>query len=371
MRSTRLVSFTQRAIAAIRYEVEPLDGAGPAGRAVRAGRQRAAARHASGDPRAAAVLDVAAGARGRTSATDARGGARALDARAAGCGWRRRWTTSSTGRHGTDVSAESCRRPRPSDRHRRCAPGQRLRLSSSSPTAGRGERIAAGAARPGRARRWRGARTPAGTGLLDEQRAYLDDFWDARRRRDRRRRRAAAGGALRALPRARRPAPGPSAARSRQGPDRPGLRRPRASGTPRRSCCRCSRTPRPRAAADALRWRHSTLPTGAGARASSWASRARRSRGARSTARSARATGRPARPRFTSTPTSPTPSSATVDATGDDAFERDVGAGAAGRDGPAVALARPPRRRTARSASTASPAPTSTARSPTTTSTRT
>ena len=44
---------------------------------------------------------------------------------------------------------------------------------------------------------------------------------------------------------------------------------------------------------------------------------------------------------------------------------------AARRDGAPVALAGPPRRRTARSASTASPVPTSTARSPTTTSTRT
>ena len=41
------------------------------------------------------------------------------------------------------------------------------------------------------------------------------------------------------------------------------------------------------------------------------AARARRSRGARSAARSARATGRPARRRSTSTPTSPTPCSAT------------------------------------------------------------
>ena len=44
---------------------------------------------------------------------------------------------------------------------------------------------------------------------------------------------------------------------------------------------------------------------------SSWASPARRSRGGRSAARSARATGRPARRRSTSTPTSPTPCGAT------------------------------------------------------------
>ena len=41
--STRLVSFTQRAIAAIRYEVEPLDGPARIVAAVRAARERAAA----------------------------------------------------------------------------------------------------------------------------------------------------------------------------------------------------------------------------------------------------------------------------------------------------------------------------------------
>ena len=51
-------------------------------------------------------------------------------------------------------------------------------------------------------------------GLLAEQRAYLDEFWDRRRRRGRGRRRAPAGGALRALPRAAGRAPGPSGGRS-------------------------------------------------------------------------------------------------------------------------------------------------------------
>ena len=64
-------------------------------------------------------------------------------------------------------------------------------------------------------------------------------------------------------------------------------------------------------------------------------------------ARSARATGRRAPPRSTSTPTSPTPSSATRRRPATTSFEREVGARAAGRDGAAVALARPPRRRRA------------------------
>ena len=84
---------------------------------------------------------------------------------------------------------------------------------------------------------------------------------------------------------------------------------------------------------------------GARARRASSASRAPRSRGGRSAARSAPATGRRARPRSTSTPTSPTPSCATRPRRDDEAFEREVGARAARRDGAAVALARPPRRR--------------------------
>ena len=64
----------------------------------------------------------------------------------------------------------------------------------------------------------------------------------------------------------------------------------------------------PSAAADALRWRcHDRRHRRASTRQSS-ASRARRSPGGRSTARNAPATGRPARPPSTSTPTSPPPS---------------------------------------------------------------
>ena len=55
--SVRLVSFAQRAVAAILYEVEPLDERRPRRRAVGAGRQRAAARPQADDPRAGAALD--------------------------------------------------------------------------------------------------------------------------------------------------------------------------------------------------------------------------------------------------------------------------------------------------------------------------
>ena len=70
-RRTRLVSFTQRAIAAIRYEVEPLDGPARISRAVRAARERAAAADWAAIPGSAAALEhplterIPARARGR------------------------------------------------------------------------------------------------------------------------------------------------------------------------------------------------------------------------------------------------------------------------------------------------------------------
>ena len=57
VRSTRLVSFTQRAILAVQYEVEAVGDAGPGGGAVRDGRQRDGAdrqRRPAGGGRAAA-----------------------------------------------------------------------------------------------------------------------------------------------------------------------------------------------------------------------------------------------------------------------------------------------------------------------------
>ena len=101
-------------------------------------------------------------------------------------------------------------------------------------------------------------RTPAGTAARRAARVPRR-LLGGRRRRGRRRRRAPAGGPVRAVPRAAGRRAGRAAADPGEGPDRPRLRRPRASGTPRRSCCRCSPTPAPEAAADALRWRHRTL----------------------------------------------------------------------------------------------------------------
>ena len=198
--------------------------------------------------------------------------------------------------------------------------------SSSSPTAGRASARCRPVARPGARRRWRRRSRPAGTACSPSSASYLDEFWERRRRRARGRRRAPAGGALRAVPRAPGRRAGRAAADPAKGLTGPGLRRAHVLGHRDRSCCRCSPTPRPTAAArraalaalDARRW-----PDERARSSSAW--RAPRSRGARSTARSARATGPPAPRRSTSTPTSPTRSSATCDATGRRGFERDVG----------------------------------------------
>ena len=192
---------------------------------------------------------------------------------------------------------------------------------------------------------------------------------DQRRRRDRRRRRAAAGGPLRALPRAavggaRQPRSDPG-----QGPDRRRLRRPRVLGQrDLRAAGAHLPVPARVAGGAALALAHARVREGA--RRPSSASRAPPSRGARSTARSARATGPPAPPPSTSTPASPTPPSATSPrprtrsspaTRGSSCWSRRRGCGARS------ATTTPP----ATSASTASPARTSTRRSPTTTSTRT
>ena len=206
-------------------------------------------------------------------------------------------------------------------------------------------------------------------GLLAEQRAYLDDFWAARRRRARGRPRAAAGGAVRAVPR-------PSAGARAEGRAHPakGLTGTGYDGhafwDTELFIVPVLTYTAPEAAADALRWRHSTLDA-ARARARDLGLAARRFPGAPSTARSAPATGRPGPPRSTSTPTSPS----SVIAVRPRHRRRRVRA----RHRASTSWSRPracgarsgTTTSTAASASTASPAPTSTAPSPTTTSTRT
>ena len=127
----------------------------------------------------------------------------------------------------------------------------------------------------------------------------------------------------------------------------------------------------PDAARDALTLAPLDARQGEGARRAARPRAAPRSPGGRSPARSARATGRPAPPPSTSTPTSPTPSRATGRSTGGRGLRTGATASSCSSRrracGARSAITTP----TAPSASTASPGPTSTPRSPTTTSTPT
>ena len=347
-----------------RYEVEPLDGRAARRRAVRAGRQRAAAAARDDDPRAAAALRHAAGGRGRTAHDDLRRRARAPHARAAGCGWRpamdhvrRRPAGDAT----DDVESADDLGARHRRRRARAGPA-RCGWSSSSPTAGR---------RSGRCRRCATRSTAAlaaaqhdrlgrpaspssaSTSTSSGTRADVEIEGDAELQQ-------AVRFALFHVPagrRARRAAGDPG-----QGPDRARLRRPRLLGH------RDLRA----AGADLHRARRGRATRCAGAtRRSTWRASARSELGLRGRGvpvahdprrgvlgllagrhrrvphqRRHRRRGRPLRATRPATTT----------------FEREVGRRAAGRDRAAVALARPPRRRRAASASTASPGPTSTAR---------
>ena len=188
------------------------------------------------------------------------------------------------------------------------------------------------------------ARYTGWDGLLAEQRDVPRRLLGRRRRRDRRRRRAAAGRPVRALPRAAGRRPGRAAARSRaKGLTGAGLRRPHLLGHRDVRAAGAHATPRPTRPADALRWRQSTLPL-------------------------AQRAGRAARPGGRGVPVADDPrrgvlgllagghrrvphqrrhrrrrASATSTPPATTEFEREVGARAAGRDGAAVALARPPR----------------------------
>ena len=146
-------------------------------RAVRAGRQRAAARRDERRP-----------ARGGGAARPAGVGAVPRPAtpsatlihqhpRSPGCGWPPRWTTRCAGPEGTKITSEAHRGHRPHHGHHPPAAGRRRCGSSSTwPTAGR-----RGAPSPRCTTRCAAAlaaaRYTGWDGLLAEQREYLDDFW--------------------------------------------------------------------------------------------------------------------------------------------------------------------------------------------------
>ena len=225
---------------------------------------------------------------------------------AVGFGWRRRWD------HVVEREPRVCvhfgdrsnnlRAIRDLGRARARASG--CGSSSSSPTAGR-RRARVPALRDQVAAALAGARHTGWDGLLAEQRDLPRRVLDARRRRGRGRRRAPAGGALRALPRLQAGARAERRAIPAKGLTGTGYDGHAFWDTETFVLPVLTYTA-PAAAADALRWRHSTLPLARERARRSSASRARRSRGGRSAARSARATGRRGPRHSTSTPTSPT-----------------------------------------------------------------
>ena len=366
--STRLVSLVQRSIAAIRYEVEALD------RPMRVVVQSELVANEqlpapSGDPRVAAALGRRWSAR-KHAAKGARAGL-VHSTRRSGLRIAAVMDHVVDGPPGTVVACRELPAPGAGDGDggARAGPAaaagqvRRLRLVRI-PVAARG-------ARSGRRGAGRGNHRPAGTGCCAEQRAYLDDFWDSRRRAARRGPRNPAGGAVRAVSRAAGRGPRRGPRDPGKGPDRPRLRRAQLLGhrSLRAAGAHLHGRPRRRRARAAL----AALHPADGHRAchASSGCAVPRSRGAPSTAKNAPATGPPAPPRSTSAPTSPTRSSATSTATGDQAFERDRRPRTADRDRAAVALLWATTTPRAASASTGSPARTSTAPSPTTTSTPT
>ena len=237
VRSTRLVSFAQRAVAAIDYEVEPLDG--PVRVVVQSELVANEPLPAAGDdPRAAAALDAplrrerARRPRPRARARPPHPAQRAADGGGDGPRDRgaRRHRTSRR-RAAPDLGRVTVdRRPRA---RAAAADRQVPRLRLVEPA------LAAGAARPGRSPRSPRRGTPAGTGCSTSSARYLDDFWD---RADveldgdaelQQAVRFALFHVLQAGARAE------QRAIAGQGPDRPRLRRPHLLGHRDASCCRC------------------------------------------------------------------------------------------------------------------------------------
>ena len=334
------------------YEVEPLDGDDPRRHPVRARGQRAAPSE-SDDPRAAAALERPLQS-ARSTAPAAAGPCSSTRRGRAGCGWRRRWTTSSTGRpRHRDARRGDVARHGAGHRSRHGSrAGERLRLvkflaygwSSERSTPAVRDQVGAALAE---------ARHTGWEGLLRRAARLPRRVLGRRRRRARRRRGAPAGGPLRPLPRPAGRRARRAAGDRRQGPDRARLRRARLLGHRdvraarahlhrpaagrRRACAggtaRC-RPPGERAAQLGLQGAAFPWRTISGARVLGLL--AGRHGGLPHQRRHRRR-----RPSLRGTPP------ATTD------FDRGRRHRAAGRDGPAVAVARPPRRRTAASASTA------------------
>ena len=243
IRSIRLVSFAQRAIAAIMFEVEPLGGA------ARVVLQSELVANepippAGGDPRAAAVAtplrseytsghDLRAVMVHTTDASNLRL-AVAMD-------------HLVEGPDGVDTDIEAHADFARATITCEAGPGKPLRVFKGLAYGWSSQRSMP-AVRDQVEGALTGAQHTGWEALLTAQRQFLDAFWSRGRRRDRRRAAPAAGAAVRDVPRpaGRGPRRGPGD--RGQGADRARATTDTRSGTPRRSCCRCSptRSPTPR-----------------------------------------------------------------------------------------------------------------------------
>ena len=337
--STRLVSLTQRAVAAISYEVEPSTARCGSSCSRSSSPTRSCPTRAS-DPRTAAVLEHAARGRGahRVGHRGAAGAPHPAERPARG------------GRHGPRDRRPREHRPRHRElrrrlpahhRHPRSSPARSCGSSSTSPTAGRASAPARRCTTRWR-RRWPPPASTGWDGLLARAARLPRRLLGRRRRRARGRRRDAAGRALRAVPHPPGRRPGRAAADPGKGLTGPGYDGHAFWDTetfvlPVLTYTKPERRGRRAALAAAARCRSPRSGPRAGPRGRG-VPVADDPRPA-----SAPATGRPAPRRSTSTPTSPTPSCATSTPPRTTQFEREVGARPARRDRPAVAQPRPPR----------------------------
>ena len=237
VKTTRIVSFTQRSVAAIRYEVRPLDG-----RAVRVVALSELVANEPGpdqseDPRAASALraplvaeeqevhDLRVVLVHRTNA----------ERPADGGGHRPRDRGRPDGvTAGAEAQPDLARVWMTAE----AAPDKPLRFvkflaygwSSRRSLPSVRDQVAAAVA---------SARRTGWEALEQAQRDYMQHLLGRRGRRDRGRRGAPAGAALRALPHAAVRRPGRAARDPGQGPDRARATTATSSGTRRPSCCRC------------------------------------------------------------------------------------------------------------------------------------
>ena len=307
--STRLVSFTHRAIAA-----DQLRG--------RAGRRRACGSPCSPSCSPTSSCPPRAGIRGRG------GGARPSAAAASSTPRMSTRSSSCTGPPGSGLRVGAGDGP-PSRGARRRADGVALLSPTAawSPRPRSCSQVSGCAWSSSSAYGWSGARSlPAvrdqvwaalsgarlagWDGLVAEQRAYLDDFWDRADVEvdgDIEIQQAVRFGLFHVLQAGARGEDRPIPAKGLTGPGYDG----HAFWDTETFVLPVLTLTAPDAAASALRWRHSTLPAARRARRAARLRRVRPSRGGRSPGRSARVTGPPAPPPSTSTPTSPTRRSAT------------------------------------------------------------